>query len=139
MTKLPYALLFIAAIAAADGTHTITSSNGKCTIAVPTAWKGDKSIAQSPDKKASVTLSQPKMIDSFDQLKTTAKGIYKDAKVTKDSATEFEMEGKSLSGKPDVYRAITAGDKAFCIAEVIYESGTADDARTIARTLAAAK
>jgi hypothetical protein len=139
MKKLPFALLFAASLASADGTHAVTSMTGKCSLSVPAAFKGEKSVATSPDKKVSVSVTQPKIIDSFDQLKTTAKGIYKDAKVTKDGAAEFEMEGKSMNDKPNVYRAIAFGDKQFCIAEVVYESGTADDARKIARSLAGSK
>ncbi|MFY9648292.1 MAG: hypothetical protein WAK29_24160 [Terriglobales bacterium] len=55
--------------------------------------------------------------------------------MTKDSATEFEMEGQSMNGKPNVYRGIPIAGGKFCIAEVICESGTAEGARKIAVTL----
>ncbi len=133
--KWALALVLLPALAAADDTRLVTS--GRCTVAVPAAWKGDHGIAHSPDKKAHVLVDQP-TIESFDQLKATAKSVYKDDKVKKDTATELELEGKSLRGKPNVYRAIASADKALCVAEVIYESGSADDARAIARSLAPA-
>jgi hypothetical protein len=137
MKSVICALLLVPALATADSTKTVLSVSGKCAVTVPAAWKGDKSIATSPDKKVSILVSQPKMIDSFDELKTSAKQIYQNARVTKDSATEFEFEGKAMNGKPNVYRAIPAGDKVFCLAEVQYESGTVDDARKLVHTLAA--
>lgn len=42
------------------------------------------------------------------------------------------------AGKPNVYRAIPAGDQ-LCIAEVVYESGSLADARQIIETLKAEK
>jgi hypothetical protein len=122
----------VAAVVAAQG-KTVKSSNGSCELAVPATWViGDlPSSAASEDKKVSVVVSSPKMIDSFNELKQSARTVYKDSKVTKDSATEFEMAGKSMSGKPDVYRAIPAAAGKFCIAEITYQSGTADDASKI--------
>ena len=79
------------------------------------------------------------MVDSFAQLKQTARDVYKHSKVTKESASEFEMEGKAISGIPDVYRAIPIPGNKFCIAEVIYKSGTVDTARKITATLKKAK
>ena len=56
----------------------------------------------------------------------------KDSKVTKNSATEFEMVGKSMTGKPDVYRAIPGGGAGkFCVAEITYSAGTPEDASKI--------
>jgi len=77
------------------------------------------------------------MIDTFDELKQTARTVYKDSKVTKDSATEFEMVGKSITGKPDVYRAIPAGAGKFCVAEITYSAGTPEDASKILAALKA--
>lgn len=139
--KLLALLLVVApAVAAADSTKTISDIKGKCSVTVPATWKGDRSFASSPDKKQTITVSAPKDMDSFDSVKSTAKQIYANDKVTKDSATEFEMEGKSLNNKPNVYRAIPTSEKgAYCIVEVTYESGTADNARTLARTVAPKK
>jgi hypothetical protein len=105
MKTLPLALLLVASTAAA-ATHTVSSANKKCTIAVPKTWKGTTSVSTSPDKKVSVMVSMPV---------------------------------KSMNGKPNVYRAIAFGNKQFCLAEVVYESGTVDDARTIAHSLAGVK
>jgi len=121
------------AVAAAQG-KMVKSSNGSCELAVPATWNiGDlPSTADSADKKMSVVISSPKMIDSFNELKQTARTVYKDSKVTKDSATEFEMVGKSITGKPDVYRAIAGGGAGkFCVAEITYSAGTPDDASKI--------
>ena len=75
----------------------------------------------------------------FARMKLNAKSVYKRNKSTRDSAAEFEMEGLSIAGKPDVYRAIPAASGKYCIAEVIYENGAVDAARAIARTLKAAR
>jgi len=136
MKQLVFVLLCISSAALADDTKKVGSFDGSCTVSVPTTWKGDKSIATAPDKKASATVSHPKAMDSFDDVKSGAKSLYK-GKVTKDTATELEIEGPSaLNNKPSVYRAIASG-KTFCLVEVDYESGTIDDARKIAHTVAA--
>lgn len=129
--------LALIAIASAEPTKSVATTNGKCAVTVPASWSTELSSADSPDKKRSITVSSPKAFDSFDQLKKVAPTAYKDSKVTKDTATEFEMEGKSMNGKPDVYRAIPAGPKVFCVTEAIYQSGTVDDARALVRTLTA--
>jgi hypothetical protein len=120
---------------------TIQNRDGSCLISVPANWTGTElpGIASSPDKQLSAAVSSPKMVDSFTELKQTAQSVYKDSKVTKNSATEFEMEGQSITGKPDVYRAIPANGNKFCIVEVTYEGGSADAARKIAETLKAGK
>ena len=72
----------------------------------------------SPDKKMSIIVSSPKRgLVSIAQVQQMAPAIYPDDKVTKSSTTEFEMEGKSTSGKPNVYRAVPAGARV-CIAEI---------------------
>jgi hypothetical protein len=48
------------------------------------------------------------------------------------------MEGKSTSGKPNVYRAVPAGARV-CIAEITYENGNTADARNIVGSLKATK
>ena len=116
---------------------TVTSRDSICQISVPADWVSEAlpGLAHSSDKKMTVAVSSPRMIDSFAQLKQNARNVYKESKVTKDSGSEFEMEGKSMGGKPDVYRAIPASGGKFCIAEVTYQSGTADDAKRIVETL----
>lgn len=134
------ALLIGFAVSAAD-TKVIKSRDGGCQITVPGDWTPGAlgGTADAPDQKVSAAVSSPKMIDSFDQLKATAQTIYRGSKVTKDSSTEFEMEGKSISNKPNVYRAIPISGGKFCITEVMYESGTVEQARKLAATLSAAK
>lgn len=128
------------ALSAADS-KVIKSRDGACQINVPGDWAPGAlgGTADAPDHKVSSAVSSPKAIDSFDQLKSTAQIVYRGSKVTKDSSTEFEMEGKSITGKPNVYRAIPISSSKFCIAEVMYESGTVEQARKLAETLAAAK
>jgi len=138
MKQLALVLLCIPALALADEarneTRKLSSYDGACTVTVPSAWKADSSSSTSPDKRLSATVSHPKAMDKFDDVKTAGKSLYK-GKVTKDSATELEIEGPSaLNEKPSVYRAIASG-KTFCLVEVDYESGTVDDARKIAHTL----
>lgn len=129
------ALLAGTCIQAAD--KTVASRDATCHVSVPSDWVSDAlpGMAHSPDKKLTVTVSSPKMIDSFAELKQNARNVYKESKVTKDSASEFEMEGKSIAGKPDVYRAIPAPGGKFCIAEAVYPGATVDDARKIVETL----
>lgn len=125
----------------AQGEKPIVSRDGGCQVAVPAAWTVTALLASgtSPDKTTSVTVASPKMIDSFAELKQLAQTTYKQSKVTKDSATEFEMEGQSITGKPDVYRAVPASAGKFCTAEVIYAGGSADGARKVAESLKPAK
>lgn len=133
-------LLVGLAVSAAD-TKVIKSRDGGCQITVPDAWTPGAlgGTADGPDHKISAAVSSPKMIDSFDQLKSTAQTIYRGSKVTKNSSTEFEMEGKSITNKPNVYRAVPVSGNKFCIAEVMYESGTVEEARKLAETVSAAK
>ena len=125
---------------AADS-KTIKSRDGVCQVSVPADWSGGElpGMASSADKQVSLVVSSPKMVDSFSELKQTAQSVYKNSKVTKDSATEFEMEGQSTTAKPDVYRAIPAGGNKFCIVEVTYKSGTPEEARKTAASLKSAK
>jgi hypothetical protein len=134
-------LLLTTGVLAAQTTKPVVSRDGSCQVSVPASWTVTALVAsaESPDHKASVTVSSPKMIDSFAELKQAAKTMYQSSKPTKDSATEFEMEGKSMAGKPDVYRGIPIAAGKFCITEVIYESGTVAEARAIAESLKAAK
>jgi len=131
------AAIVMAAGVIAQADKIAKSTDGTCLVTVPGTWAlgSVPSLATSSDKNMSVIVSSPKMIDSFDELKKLARSTYPESKVTKDSATEFEMQGKSVTGKPDVYRAIPAGPNKFCIAEITYDSGTVDDARKIVLTL----
>jgi hypothetical protein len=133
--------LAFAAISWGSGSQAVKSRDGSCQVTVPGDWSPSQigGMAQSPDKKLLVTLSSPKMIDSFNQLKQTAQSVYPDNKVTKSSATEFEMEGLSTTGKADVYRAVPIAGNKFCIVEVTYEGSAHDQAKSIGATLQAAK
>jgi len=119
----------------------VVSRDGSCQITVPSNWTVTAMLASgtSSDKKVSATTSSPKMISSFRELKQNAQLVYKNDKVTKDSASEFEMEGKSIAGKPNFYRGIPISGGKFCIVEVIYENGAVADARKIAESLKSAK
>jgi hypothetical protein len=132
--------LAVPVVFAADG-KTISTRDGVCQVTVPTTWVVGSigTIADSPDKKLTAIVSSPKMMDSFAEAKQTAKSVYKNSKVVKDSATEFEMEGKSITDKPDVYRLIPVAGNKFCIAEVQYQSGSVEDARKIVETLKSGK
>ena len=134
-------VLLLGFVLSAADSKVIKSRDGACQIAVPDDWTPGAlgGTADGPDHKVSAAVSSPKAIDSFEQLKSTAQIVYRGSKVTKDSATEFEMEGKSITGKPNVYRAIPISGNKFCIAEVMYESGTVEQARKLAATVAAAK
>jgi hypothetical protein len=115
----------------------VKDHTGTCTVTVPSDWTIAAAVgnAQSPDKKVSITVTSPTHgLNSLDQVKQMAPGIYKDDKVTKSSGSEFEMEGTNQAGKPNVYRALPAGGKV-CIAEIIYQSGSASDAKAIIETL----
>jgi hypothetical protein len=129
--------LLTAALPAHAQDKTITTRDGSCSATVPASWVVGSfpGSAGSADKKASVIISSPRY-SSFATFKDNARKVYANDKVTKDSATEFEMEGKTENGKPNVYRGVAAGSK-LCIGEVIYESGTTDDARKILSTLKA--
>ncbi len=125
----------------AGDVKTIKSRDGSCQVSVPGDWSVGElgGMADSPDKKSGVAVSSPKMVDSFAQLKENARTVYKNSKVIKDSASEFEMEGQSITGQPDVYRAIPIAAGKFCITEVTYKTGNPDQARKIAASLAAGR
>ncbi|HML17862.1 MAG TPA: hypothetical protein VK419_12600 [Bryobacteraceae bacterium] len=144
-----WARLAVAAVAAtyatsmmrAEDGKKVTSRVGNCQATVPANWAVSTTagIASSPDKKVSVAVGSPAKVASFDALKQNARKMYTHDKVVKDSAGDFQMEGQSMSGKPNVYRAIPLAAGRFCMVEVIYQSGTADDARKIAASLKPAK
>jgi hypothetical protein len=136
------ATAFLAATAiSAAGSKAIKSRDGGCQILVPSDWTPGAlgGTSDAPDRKSSAAVSSPKAIDSFDQLKHIAQSIYRGSKVTQDSTTEFEMEGQSITGKPNVYRAIPVPGGKFCASEVMYENGDAAQARNLAETLSASK
>jgi len=62
--------------------------------------------ADSPDKKMSIIVSSPKrgLTSLFSGTGRMGARNLSDDKVDKNSSTEFQMEGKSTSGKPNVYR-----------------------------------
>ncbi len=136
-TMILLCLLLLCAFAFAADT-TVTSRAGNCTLSVPSSWSVDSlGGAQSPDKKISVTVASPSHgLTTMADVSQNAPQVYKDDKVTKNSSSEFEMEGKSITGKPNFYRAIPAGAKV-CIAEIMYESGSPAAASAIVRTLKA--
>ena len=121
--------------------QTIKSQDGSCQVSVPAKWVPGEfgGMADAPDHKVSMAVSSPKMVDSYAEAKQNAQTVYKNSKVTVNSPTEFVMEGQSITGKPDVYRLIPISGTKFCIVEVMYETGTAEQAREIASTLHAAK
>lgn len=119
----------------------LASHDGNCQISVPSSWETSTigGVGGSPDRKMSVAVGSPQRVSSFDVLKQNAKKLYTKDKVTKDSSSEFEMEGQSMNGKPNVYRGITIPGGKYCTVEVMYESGTAADARKIAGSLKSGK
>jgi hypothetical protein len=125
--------------ASTANTKIIRSREGNCQMAVPATWSFDaaQKTAESRDKRLAAIISSPKNVSSFAALKQTAKGLYTKSTVTKDSGSEFEMEGQSYMGSPDVFRAIPIAGNKFCMVDVTYKSGPADTARQIARTLKA--
>jgi len=133
--------LAVTSVGRAADTKVLKSRDGGCQVTIPADWEVSSlgASADSPDKKVSATVSSPKMIDSFSELKTSAKTVYKNSKVIKDSASDFGMEGQSIAGAPDVYRAIPVSASKFCIVEAIYKSGDPAIARAVAASLQASK
>jgi hypothetical protein len=95
-------------------------------------------IANSADNKVNVSVTSPIRTTSLGDTKQNAPMVYPGDKVVKSTADEFQMEGVSMNNKPNVYLGIQLPGKV-CIVEVIYVSGTADDARRIALSLKAGK
>jgi hypothetical protein len=118
----------------------ITSHDGSCEVTVPADWSasGSFGIGNSADKSVNVAVTDPMHTKTLGDLKQTAQMIYASDKVVKDTAAEFQMEGQSINGQPNVYRGIQLAGK-ICVVEVTYTSGTIDDARKIAASLKAAK
>ena len=130
----------IALSASAADTKLAKNLDGNCSVSVPANWSTDSlGGAQSPDKKVSLTVSSPKHgLTSLAQVHQLAPTVYTQDKVTQDSGSEFMMEGRGINGKPNVYRAVPAGDKV-CIVEVQYDNGDAAAAKAIAVSLKSAK
>ena len=133
-------LFTITLSAGAADTKLAKNLDGNCSISVPADWSTySLGGAQSPDKKVNLTVSSPKHgLTSLAEVHQLAPTVYKEDKVTKDTASEFMMEGKSINGKPNVYRAVPAGDKV-CIVDVQYENNDAAGAKTIAQSLKPSK
>jgi hypothetical protein len=137
---LVLAVFVVSAALSAQATKTVTSHNGVCQVTVPASWQVNAMFgsAKSADKKVSVSLSSPIHSTSLHETTQSASMMYPGDKVVKSTAGEFQMEGVSMNNKPNVYRGIQLPGKV-CIVEVIYEAGTADDARRIALSLKAGK
>ncbi|HEY1464265.1 MAG TPA: hypothetical protein VGF44_12695 [Terriglobales bacterium] len=133
-------VLGLVSLASAVDKKTVKNNAGNCSISVPADWTVIASIgmANSADKKMSAIVSSPKYGDmTFDHVRQMAPTVYPDDKVTKNTSSEFQMEGMSGNGKPNVYRAVPAGAKA-CIVEVQYDNEDAAGAMAIATSLAPA-
>lgn len=132
-------VLSIGLIANAADTKPVTNKDGNCVASVPSTWtvQPNFGIATSPDKKSSIVVSSPNHgLSSLADVEQLAPTLYKNDKVTKSSASEFEMEGTNGADKPNFYRSIPAGAK-LCIAEITYQSGTPAEAKAIIETLKA--
>jgi hypothetical protein len=136
---LTLALIAASSVLLAQEGKTVTSHDGSCQVTVPAGWSvsGTFGIANSPDKMVNVAVSSPLRTPSLDTTKKNAGMLYTGDKVTKNSASEFQMEGLSMDNKPNVYRGIQLSGKV-CIVEVTYDSGTLADARKIAESLKSA-
>lgn len=133
--------VFAASVAlSAQATKTVTSHDKSCQVTVPGNWivSGTFGSANSPDNKVNVTVNSPFRTASLSETKQSAPMVYPGDKAVKSTPDEFQMEGVSMNNKPNVYRGIQLPGKV-CIVEVVYESGTIDDARRIAMSLKAAK
>jgi hypothetical protein len=131
---------FASPVLFAQAVKPVTSHNGVCQVSVPSNWTVNTmfGLANSADNKISVTLTSPPNTKSLDDTKQMAPMVYPSDKVVKSTPSEFQMEGLSMNNKPNVYRGIQLPGKV-CIVEVIYETGTIDDARKIVLTLKPAK
>jgi hypothetical protein len=129
-------LLITISVAAFGADKPLVTRNGLCAATIPGDWTVGpiSSMGDSADRKVSFVISNPSRTNSLAELKNNAQMMYAEDKVTKDTATEFQMEGKGQNGKPNAYRAVISG-KTICIGEVVFESGTIADARKIAETL----
>jgi hypothetical protein len=131
-------LLVVSFGAAAGDTIPVRDVAGNCILIVPSDWSASQASARSPDKGISVVLIT--MAPSLNTLSDARKLLlinHKNDKVTKDSHSEFEMQGTS-SGKPSFVRAVPAAGRV-CYAEIVYATGTAADAQKIIETLRTTK
>lgn len=132
--------LALAMSATAADMKVAKSLDGTCAVSVPAAWSTDSyGGGKSADGKMTMTVSSPKHgLTSLAQVHQLAPTVYPEDKVTKDSGSEFIMEGKGQNGKPNVYRAVPAGDRV-CIVEVQYDDEDVAGARAVAASLKPAK
>jgi hypothetical protein len=134
---LTLAALAAGSILCAQSGKTITNHDGTCQATAPAGWNVTGGTATSPDGGSHINVSATSRPTTFDALKKTAPALFPNDKITKNSATEFEME--STAAPANVYRAIPAAASGkFCIAQVDFTVGVSD-ARKMAETLKATK
>jgi hypothetical protein len=97
---LGMAIVAAGSMAWAEDGKKIVNLEGSCQVAVPANWDvgSTECYGNPPDKKATVAVSSPRRTTNFDSLKQTARDIYKSDKVTRNSASGFQMEGESIAG-----------------------------------------
>ena len=124
----------------AQTTRAVTSHDGSCQVSVPGDWTSALpfGVADAPDKSMGVAVSSPKLSPTLASVKQNVPQLYPNDKVVKDTASEFQMEGQGINGKPNVYRGIQIPGKV-CLVEVTYSGDDIDAARKIALTLKSAK
>jgi hypothetical protein len=136
MMGLTLAALAAGSILYAQQGKTITNHDGTCQATSPAGWTVNGNTATSPDGQSHFNISATSRPTTFDTLKKTAPLLFPNDTITKNSATEFEME--STAAPANVYRAIPATNGKFCIAQVGFTTSVSD-ARKIAETLKAGK
>lgn len=117
---------------------TTASHDKNCTLTVPTGWSVDPmfGLANSPDKKSSVTISNNKSSKTIEDIKNLLPMVYPGATITNISASELWMAGKTPNGMHQLIYHAVKGSTGICIAEFDYDSDAAQ-AKSVLATLKA--
>lgn len=129
-------LVVVSSLAFANAPRNVADLEGLCQVTVPADWQVMRSVQPFYEwllvSNGHMTMTVNSARITLDTAKELAKPIYKNPKITKDTADEFEMEVTPNQ----IFRAIPAGSKGICSAQVSYSPGSIDDARKVVRTLA---
>jgi hypothetical protein len=136
---LSLAVGLVVSPAVAHAQSDAVSHDKNCRVTVPAGWIVDPvfGLANSPDKKSSVTVSSNKSTKTIAELKQLLPMVYPSATITSSSSTELWMSGKTPNGMQQlVYHAITASF-GLCIAEYDFEDNNSAAATNVLKTLQA--
>jgi hypothetical protein len=121
--------------------QSVASSHDKnCMVTVPAGWSVDAifGLANAPDKKNSVTVSNNKSSKTIADLKGILPMVYPGGSFSGETATELWMTGKTPNGMHMLTYHALKGTTGICISEFDYDDpAMAATAKSVLGTLKA--